>query len=276
MQATRTRSRLIRVAIAACASLILLSAPLASPALGDNGTGGFDREQHQRDDGHEHAPPKAFYLSLGDSGAFGFQEDRFIAMLDAGTYTPDAFNTGYTDVLAARMHQLRPDQQTVNMSCPGETTDTMINGGCEFTLPEPEGNGLTLHTRYAGSQLDAALSFLRAHRHQVSPVTVSIGANDAAGIIADTCSGDPACIKRSGLRDSLGRGLDRILGALHAAAPDAELILIAVYNPFSISHPETDGLWRRYHTTVEKEARAATVRASPTPPRSSTEPRSAS
>ena len=51
-------------------------------------------------------------------------------MLDAGTYTPDAFNTGYTDVLAARMQPLRPDQQTVNLSCPGESTHTMIRGGC--------------------------------------------------------------------------------------------------------------------------------------------------
>ena len=62
---------------------------------------------------------------------FGLQFDRLFAMLDAGTYTPDAFNTGYTDVFAARMQRHRPDQQTVNMSCPGESTDTMING----TLP---------------------------------------------------------------------------------------------------------------------------------------------
>ena len=240
MQTTRTPSRLIRVAIAACLSLILLSLS-AGGASADNGEDHF-------------APPKAFYLSLGDSGAFGFQEGRLIAMLDAGTYTPDGFNTGYTDVLAARMHQFRPDQQTVNMSCPGETTDTMINGGCEFTLPDPDGPGLTLHTSYTGPQLDAAISFLRSHRHRVSPITVSIGANDAAGIIADTCNGDATCVERSGLRDSLGRGLDRILGSIHAAAPDTEIILVVVYNPFSIDHPETDGLWRRQYVTVEKEA----------------------
>ena len=214
---------------------------MASPAFSDDGR-------------RDVARPKAFHLSLGDSGGFGFQEDRFNAMLDAGTYTPDGFNTGYTDVLAARMQRLRRDQQTVNLSCPGETTDTMINGGCVFTLPEPEGPGLTLHTSYAGSQLDAAVSFLRSHRHQVGPVTVSIGANDAVEVIADTCGGDAECIKRSGLRERLGRGLDRILGALHAAAPDTEIIVVAVYNPFSIDHPETAGLWRRYYTNVTKDA----------------------
>jgi lysophospholipase L1-like esterase len=175
-------------------------------------------------------------------------------MLDAGTYTPDAFNTGYTDVLAARMHQLRPDQQTVNLSCPGESTDTMINGVCSFTLPEPDGPGLTLHTSYAGPQLDAAVSFLQSHPHQVNPITVSIGGIDAADIIAETCNFDAACIKRSGLRDSVGRGLDRILGAIRAAAPDTEIILVAFYNPFSISNPGTEGLWQRYYTSVQKDA----------------------
>jgi lysophospholipase L1-like esterase len=223
----------------------MLFSALASPALGDDG---------KRDGKRNVAPPKAFYLSLGDSNGFGLQFDRLFAMLDAGTYTPGAFNTGYTDVLAARMHRLRPDQQTVNLSCPGETTDTMINGGCFFTSPEPEGPGLTLHTTYAGSQLDTAVSFLRSHRHQANPVTVSIGGIDAANVIADTCNFDTACIGRSGLRDSLGRGLDRILGALHAAAPDTQIILVVFYNPFSITNPGTDGLWRRYYTTVEKDA----------------------
>jgi lysophospholipase L1-like esterase len=239
MQTTRTLSRLIRVAVAACASVILLSAQ-ASPASAD--------------DEEKSASPKAFYLSLGDSLAFGFQESRFAEMLDAGTYTADGFNTGYTDVLTAGMNQLRSDQQMVNMSCPGESTDTMINGGCNFTLPEPEGTGLTIHTSYAGAQLDAAVSFLRSHRQQVSPVTVAIGGNDAADVISDTCNFDEGCISRSGLRRSLGQGLDRILRAVHVAAPDTEIILVAVYNPFSIDNPGTDGLWRRYYTAVENDA----------------------
>src|SRR5439155_14733566 len=144
--------------------------------------------------------------------------------------------------------------QTVNMSCPGESTDTMINGGCFFTLPEPEGAGLTLHTSYSGSQLDAAVSFLRSHRHRVGPVTVSIGGIDAADVIGETCNFDAACISRSGLRDSLGRGLDRILGAIHTAAPDTEIILVVFYNPFSISNPGTDGLWRHNYASPERDA----------------------
>ena len=239
MHTTKTSFRLIRVAFAACASLVLVSG-LASPALGDSGERNV-------------VAPRAYYLSVGDSMGFGLQFDRLFEMLDAGTYTPDAFDTGYTDVLAARMRRLRPDQQVVNLSCPGESTETMIKGGCEFKLPEPEGPGLALHVDYDSSQLDAAVSFLRSHRRHVSPITVTIGGIDAGSTFADTCNFDATCIERSGLRDRLERRLDRILGTLRAAAPDTEIVLVVFYNPFSISNPETDRLWRRHYAAVEKD-----------------------
>src|SRR5256885_10413075 len=56
--------------------------------------------------------PRHYYLSLGSSLGFGLQGTRFLAMLDAGTYTPTAFNTGYTDDLATAIRaRLRPDPQ---------------------------------------------------------------------------------------------------------------------------------------------------------------------
>jgi lysophospholipase L1-like esterase len=235
MHTSMKRGRLVRVALAAAVSLMVVAA-LETPAASD-----------------DVIPPKTFYLSLGDSMAFGLQFDRLFEMLDAGTYTPDAFDTGYTDVLGARMHQLRPDQQTVNLSCPGESTHTMIDGGCSFVLPEPDGPGLSLHTDYSGSQLDAAVSFLRSHPHEVGPVTLAIGGNDVIDTIAGTCNFDAACVRQSGLRDRLGRRLDHILGALRAAAPDAEIVVVAFHNPFA-GEPGTTGLWRRSYTMVEKEA----------------------
>jgi lysophospholipase L1-like esterase len=135
-------------------------------------------------------PPKGYYLSLGDSLGFGLQLDKLNALLAAGTYTPHAFNTGYTDDFAAQMLQIRPDQQVVNLSCPRETTDTMISGGCPFI-----DFGLAIHTDYSGAQLDAAIAFLKAHPGQVSPITVGIGANDAIGVLGDQCNFDPTCAK---------------------------------------------------------------------------------
>jgi lysophospholipase L1-like esterase len=199
-------------------------------------------------------PPKAYYLSLGDSLGFGLQLDKLFALLDAGTYTPDAFNTGYTDDFAAQMRQIRPDQQVENLSCGGETTDTMINGGCFFT--SPEGFGLPIHVNYSGAQLDAAVAFLRSHRGQVSPITVSIGGNDAAGVISDQCNFDPSCIAQSGLKQHLSDNLDYILGALRSAAPDTEIVVVAVYNTATITNPSSDDLWNQNYVQVASEAAA--------------------
>ncbi len=43
-------------------------------------------------------PPKRYYLALGDSLAYGFQPDKALAGLP-----PQAFNTGYVDLFAARL-----------------------------------------------------------------------------------------------------------------------------------------------------------------------------
>ncbi|MGH9275479.1 MAG: SGNH/GDSL hydrolase family protein, partial [Acidimicrobiales bacterium] len=134
--------------------------------------------------------------------------------------------------------------------------DTMIDGGCFFTTPEPDGPGLALHTSYDGSQLDAAVSVLRAHPDQVNPITVSIGGIDAADVIAETCNFDASCVARSGLRDELGRDLDRVLEGLQAAAPRAQIILVAFYNPFTVDVPTSDRLWHRHYTTALKAAAA--------------------
>jgi lysophospholipase L1-like esterase len=198
-------------------------------------------------------PPKAYYLSLGDSLGFGLQLDKLFALLDAGTYTPDAFNTGYTDDFAAQMRQIRPDQQVENLSCGGETTDTMINGGCFFT--SPDGFGLPIHVNYSGAQLDAAVAFLQSHRGKVGPITVSIGGNDADGVISD-CNFDPSCIAQSGLKQHLSENLDHILGALRGAAPDTEIIVVAVYNAEKITNPSSDELWNQNYVQVAADAAA--------------------
>ena len=103
-------------------------------------------------------PPKSYYLALGDSIAYGFQTSKALAGLP-----PEAFNTGYADLFAARLARLRPRIATVNYSCPGESTTT-------FLLPCIwKTSGHALHNDYPGSQRDAALAFLAAHRGKVRP-----------------------------------------------------------------------------------------------------------
>lgn len=111
--------------------------------------------------------PKAIYLALGDSLAFGFQPN-----LD--------YTHGYTDYFHSDLTS-HGTSIYVNMGCSGETTTTMINGLC----PVP----VLRKYPYVGSQLKAAVNYLRQHAGQVSPVTLDIGANDVDGDINySTCA----------------------------------------------------------------------------------------
>jgi lysophospholipase L1-like esterase len=239
MPALRARGKTLTLRAVLLVALGVAVALLGVSTAGASGSGG------------RFNPPKSYYLSLGDSLGFGLQLDKLNALLAAGTYTPDAFNTGYTDDFAAQMRQIRPDQQVVNLSCPRESTDTMISGGCPFTALRH----LPIHTDYTGAQLDAAIAFLEAHPGKVSPITVSIGFNDVRDVFP-ACNFDPTCIAQSGVKQHLAQNLDHILGALRAAAPNTEIILVGLYNPFKITAPSTDQVFNQDYVQVESDAAA--------------------
>ncbi len=96
--------------------------------------------------------PKQHYLALGDSLAFGYQPN--------GDYTH-----GYATDFFANL-QGHGVQDVVDLGCPGETSSTMIYGGCPYA---PQGTP---------PQLVSAVAYLRAFPGTVSPVTLDIGAND--------------------------------------------------------------------------------------------------
>lgn len=100
--------------------------------------------------------PKANYLALGDSLGFGFQPNG-------------DFTHGYADDFFQNL-QSQGTRTLENLSCNGETTVTMINGGCVDKFQNK--------VAYAGAQLSAAVAFLNAHRGQVSPVTLDVGADN--------------------------------------------------------------------------------------------------
>jgi lysophospholipase L1-like esterase len=167
-------------------------------------------------------PPKSFYLALGDSLAFGYQQAKINANFPVED--PAAFTTGYVDVFSTSLRTVNPAIQTVNFGCPGETTVTFMSGGCPYTAPP---FSFRLHNSYPGDQLDAALAFLNAHRGQVSPITIDLGANDV-----DHCNFDPSCIQ-AGI-SAVATNMHTILTALRGAAPSAEIIVMEYYNPFAV------------------------------------------
>src|SRR5256886_7082812 len=138
-------------------------------------------------------PPKHFYLALGDSVAFGAQLGKFFQEVSTRTYDPNTFNTGYVDDFATRLRSIDPKISTVNLGCPGETTDSFTKF-CVFHSVL----GFALHSNYSGSQEAAALSFLRAHPGQVSPITITLGINDALlPCTSPTFTVDVACLHKT-------------------------------------------------------------------------------
>lgn len=155
------------------------------------------------------AAPVRYYLALGDSLSQGVQPDP------SGQSLPTS--QGYADDLLAHYQSAIPGLRLEKLGCSGETTTSMLTGqGSPCSYP-------------AGSQLAAALDFIRAHRSQIALITIDIGANDL-----DSCatggSISQSCVK-SGVA-SLGRDMPRILGAIRLAAGTGPVIAgMNLYDP---------------------------------------------
>ncbi len=153
-------------------------------------------------------PPASYYLSLGDSLSQGVQPNA----AGVSVATPH----GYADLLYASLRRRQPGLRLVKLGCSGETTATMIKGGiCRYS---------------GGSQLAAAVRFLRANRGRVRLVTLDIGANDP-----DACLTEPSFSKLAAcVRDILPHAagnLSTILSRLRQADPHGRIIAMNYYLP---------------------------------------------
>ena len=153
--------------------------------------------------------------------AYGFQPGKARRGLP-----PSGFNTGYVDRFGARLRGLAPGIPVVNYGCPGESIVTFVKGGCPWLA---EGN--RLHNSFRGSQLDAALAFIRAHPGQVSPITITLWGNDI-GALEEACDRTPRCVRERAPRAlrTMASRLRSILAQLRAAAPEAEIIATGAWN----------------------------------------------
>jgi lysophospholipase L1-like esterase len=204
-----------------------------------------------------HAAP-AYYLSLGDSLAFGYSDVKAVAFAtpDTPTFLNMADFSGYTEILAA---QLGVD--AVNYSCPDETTSTMINGGCAGmteaqAIAAAAGVALSpsefQHTPYSGTQLQAATAFLSHYRwRQRGVITVSIGADDVLPVAAACLAvGDLTCSALQAALTTMRENLDTILGTLRRAAPLASIVVLAPYNPYGFAAPASNLLAAEIDLTI--------------------------
>ncbi len=165
--------------------------------------------------------PKAYYLALGDSLAFGYQPN---------------FNwvSGYANVFFSDL-QKHGVQHYDNLACPGESIVSLIHGGCQYALLRKY--------LYNGPQLQEAVNYLHAHAGQVSPVTLDIGAND---LIPDLNTAN-CSIKASWQNDlsMVNNNLKNVvLPQLIAAMTvngrmTGDLILLNYYDPYQDICPNT-------------------------------------
>jgi lysophospholipase L1-like esterase len=192
-----------------------------------------------------------YYVAVGDSLSFGYQP----------TFE---FSRGFADDLFADLQRAevtskeRNTNHLENYACAGETSVTMINGGCR-------GRDF-LKIPYSGPQLDAVIAFMLAHKGEISPVTFEIGANDVLpDWNATTCTASSATddhIKQvddnltrvdtssdEAARDpnntangilqrltnalALSPGLPRLQGPANTQARPGDLVMLNYYNPFA-------------------------------------------
>ena len=152
--------------------------------------------------------PATYYLALGDSLSQGVQPDA----VGASVETRD----GYPDQVYAALRTSHPTLKLVKLGCPGETTSTMIDGGiCHYP---------------GGSQLNAAVAFLHAHRGRVLLVTIDIGANDP-----EYCGGQPSITQLAscavtGIPAAVTH-LTTIMASLKAAGPGVRIVGMNYYLP---------------------------------------------
>jgi len=149
-----------------------------------------------------YADGSVFYVALGDS-------------LAANVGVANAFD-GYVSRLHNQLELIDGrDYGLLNTGISGETSGTLIRSG----------------------QLDTALEFMRNNR--VAYITIDIGANDLLGHLSSADCGDdfdaPACQNRiADAMISFEANISTIFERLRQAAPEATIVYIRAYNPFSL------------------------------------------
>ncbi len=183
---------------------------LAMPAVAQASTGPWQSGFHVQPD---------YYLALGDSLSVGVQPTRAGVDEPTGVGYPNQF---YRMVQDGHHY---PDLRLAQLGCPGETTETMLDGGlCGYS-----GDQRTSLTVASGDQAAAALAFIAAHKGRVPLITLDIGVNDLNPCLAQgTISGIEACLP--GALNGLGKNLATLLDELRTADPTATILGMNYYD----------------------------------------------
>ena len=161
---------------------------------------------------------EADYLATGDSVAFGF--NPLLDRRDADNFV------GYPEALAEML-----GIDVVNSACPGEASGGFISLTGVDQACRPYRAQFPLHVRYATSQLDFAVSFLRSHQTRL--VTIDMGAVDLF-LLRDSCPPPPdqaGCVLQGlpAMLATLGHNLGVIYAAMRGAGFRGQLVALTYY-----------------------------------------------
>ena len=193
-----------------------------------------------------------YYVALGDSYAFGFHLESFEQEKASNTYAPASFNDGYDSGVYQGLLAKTPALHEVNFSCPGETIESFINGGCSFHTATN-----SLHADYPAtiSQYSAVKNFLLTHPGKHT-ITLDIGANEAINVSL-YCKQQPdpgACYKEKtpGVLAAARDNYRTILDMLQSTSPTSDIILVKY--PIPVSRNGAEELIDGLHGIVDGEA----------------------
>lgn len=167
-----------------------------------------------------------YYVALGDSLSTGFQP----TVAGEGIET----HSGYVDDIYGAERRRIGNLQLVDVGCPGDTTTSLLSGRGNLAM------STRLHCdRSGGSQLAAALAFLRSHHHagEVPLITIDIGINDI-----NHCAALPqpaACLQAA--QRAIATNLPRIESRLRAAAPAGTAFAAMTLYDTYLGKPAADG-----------------------------------
>jgi lysophospholipase L1-like esterase len=150
-----------------------------------------------------------FYLVIGGSGSLGVQPT---ADYPKGQRTDD----GYADYFVAAEAAKGVALDLHEIGCSGETTNDMLHGDRCYPLPD--------------TQLNEAISFLKAHQDENGLVTIDLGFNDLLPCLHHD-SNNSVCVEKQ-LR-TVREQLTEIIGLLKdVAGPKVEFIGVGHYDPY--------------------------------------------
>jgi len=172
--------------------------------------------------------------------AYGFQPTKV-------DLPPSAVDTGYVDLIAAKLRKRSPNIHVVNYGCPGESSVTFVRGGCDWLK-----HGGELHNAFTGSQLRAAQSFAATHSGQVSLITLTLWGGDLFPLYD---GGRP----QKAIASFASR-FSAILKRLRAAAPGAEIVVSGAWDPEADRLAPTEPLYRLVDTAIRRAAAASHAR----------------